>query len=294
MMFYRRKLLLGLIEAFGGRLKRTDCQKLLFVFSQVTQRNYYDFFPHHYGSYSIVANYDKECLTQTGLLSVADDFQLSTGQSFLAQLDPNDRSVIEFMAHDMKGIRGKRLVRKMYLEYPQFTRRSQIISKVLTPSEIEQVKVWWNTDSSDRLFTIGYEGATIDAFLNVLVANNVLAVVDVRNNPVSMKYGFSKTSFKRHVESADITYYHLPELGIPSADRQGLSTPESYQRLFMKYANEMLPKQKQAIQVVKDLLVRHQRIALVCFESDPQSCHRHKITERLSQSPSFTTRIVHL
>jgi uncharacterized protein (DUF488 family) len=293
-MFYRRKLLLGLIEAFGGSLKRTDCQKLLFVFSQVTQRNYYDFFPYHYGSYSIVANYDKECLTHTGLLSESDDFQLSTKQSFLSQLDPNDRSVIDFMAHDMKGIKGRRLIRRMYLEYPQFTCRSQIISDVLTPSEIEQVKLWWNTDSSDCLFTIGYEGATIDSFLNVLIANNILAVVDVRNNPVSMKYGFSKTSFKRYVESADIAYYHLPELGIPSAERQGLGTPESYRRLFAKYAKDMLPKQKQAIQLVKDLLSRHRRIALVCFESDPQSCHRHKITEHLSRSPSFATRVIDL
>jgi len=293
-MYYRRKFLLGLIEAFGGRQKRTDCQKLLFVFGQVTQRNYYDFFPHHYGSYSIVANYDKECLTQMGLLSATDDFQLCTDQSFLAQLNPDDRSVIEFMAHDMKSIRGKRLVRKMYLEYPQFTRRSQIISGVLKPAEIEQVKLWWNTDTSDCLFTIGYEGMTIDSFLNVLIANNVLAVVDVRNNPVSMKYGFSKTSFRRYVENAGMAYYHLPELGIPSAFRQGLSTPESYRRLFAKYAKEMLPRQKQAIQLVKDLLARHRRIALVCFESDPQSCHRHKITEHLSQSPSFITRIVNL
>ena len=293
-MFYRRKLLLGLIEAFGGRLKRTDCQKLLFVFSQVTQRNYYDFFPHHYGSYSIVANYDKECLTKMGLLSATDDFQLCTSQSFLTQLNPDDRSVIDFMAHDMKGVRGKRLVRKMYLEYPQFTRRSQIISAVLRPAEIEQVKLWWNADISECLFTIGYEGTTIDSFLNSLIANNVLAVVDVRNNPVSMKYGFSKTSFRRYLENADIAYYHLPELGIPSSFRQSLSTPESYRRLFAKYAKEMLPKQEQAIQLVKELLVRHQRVALVCFESDPQSCHRHKITEHLSQSSSFATRIVHL
>ena len=293
-MFYRRKILLGLIEAFGSRLKRTDCQKLLFVFSQVTQRNYYDFFPHHYGSYSIIANYDKECLTKAGLLRAADDYQLSSGQSFLTQLNPDDRSVIDFMAHDMKGIKGRGLIRKMYLEYPQFTRRSQIITDVLTPAEVEQVKMWWNTDSSDSLFTIGYEGVTIDSFLNVLIANNILAVVDVRNNPISMKYGFSKTSFKRYVEGADIAYYHLPELGIPSIYRQGLSTPESYRRLFAKYAREMLPKQQQAIQSVRDLMARYRRVALVCFESDPHSCHRHKITEYLSQSSSFTTQVVHL
>ena len=32
MMYYRRKLLLALIEVFDGNLKSTDCEKLLFNF----------------------------------------------------------------------------------------------------------------------------------------------------------------------------------------------------------------------------------------------------------------------
>lgn len=293
-MFYRRKVMLGLIEAFDGKLKRTDCQKLLFVFSQVTQRNYYDFFPHHYGCYSIVANYDKDCLTHQGFLSAVEDYQLSTRQSFLSEIRADDRSVINFMAHDMKGIKGKSLVRKTYLEYPHFARRSQIISNVLDSAETKQMKLWWITDSTPCLFTIGYEGLTIDSFLNELISNNVSAVVDVRNNPISMKYGFSKTSFDRYLKSADITYYHLPDLGIPSAFRQGLDTPESYTRLFTKYAREMLPKQKQGLQAIQDLQAEHGRIALMCFESDPLSCHRHKIVDYLVQLPYFATKVVHL
>ena len=293
-MFYRRKVMLGLIEAFDGKLKRTDCQKLLFVFSQVTQRNYYDFFPHHYGCYSIVASYDKECLAQQGFLRAVEDYQLSTRQSFLSEIRADDRSVINFMAHDMRGVKGKALIRKIYLEYPHFARRSLIVSDVLDSVEAKQMKLWWITDSSPCLFTIGYEGLTIDSFLNALISNNVSAVVDVRNNPVSMKYGFSKTSLERYVNSVDIAYYHFPDLGIPSALRQGLSTPESYKRLFARYAKEMLPKQRQGLQAIQDLQAKHERIALMCFESDPLSCHRHKITEYLSQSPSFAIRIVHL
>ena len=37
--------------------------------------------------------------------------------------------------------------------------------------------------------------------LNKLIANNIMAVVDVRNNPQSMKYGFSKKSFKQYILS---------------------------------------------------------------------------------------------
>jgi uncharacterized protein (DUF488 family) len=45
-MYYRRKILLALIEVFGGSLKSTDCEKLLFNFCQQREKNHYDFFPH--------------------------------------------------------------------------------------------------------------------------------------------------------------------------------------------------------------------------------------------------------
>ncbi len=63
-MFYRQKILLALIETFGGRLKRTDCEKLLFLFCQKTGRNYYDFFPYRYGGFSLVSYHDKTNLTK--------------------------------------------------------------------------------------------------------------------------------------------------------------------------------------------------------------------------------------
>jgi uncharacterized protein (DUF488 family) len=38
-MYYRRKILLALIEVFGGSLKSTDCEKLLFNYCQQTGKN---------------------------------------------------------------------------------------------------------------------------------------------------------------------------------------------------------------------------------------------------------------
>ncbi|MBK6650144.1 MAG: DUF488 domain-containing protein [Betaproteobacteria bacterium] len=43
------------------------------------------------------------------------------------------------------------------------------------------------------LFTLGYEGLTIDAFIARLQAAQVKTVVDVRELPLSRKKGFSKT-----------------------------------------------------------------------------------------------------
>ena len=37
-LYYRQKILLALLEVFGGQLKKTDLQKYLFLFTQEYQR----------------------------------------------------------------------------------------------------------------------------------------------------------------------------------------------------------------------------------------------------------------
>jgi uncharacterized protein (DUF488 family) len=82
---------------------------------------------------------------------------------------------------------------------------------------------------------------TIDSFLNKLIANNITVVVDVHNNPQSMKYGFAKKSFKQYIESAGMKYIHTPELGIPSTMRKGLGESVSHKTLFKAYESKLLP-----------------------------------------------------
>src|SRR6266581_5587168 len=94
-MFYRRKILLALLESFGGSLKRTDCQKLLFLFCQRRDKNYYDFFPYKYGSFSFLLHQDKSRLTDLGLLADQDYFQIKPQQSFTDELLLEDRLILQ-------------------------------------------------------------------------------------------------------------------------------------------------------------------------------------------------------
>lgn len=101
-IYYRRKIILALIEVFDGSLKSTDCEKLLFNFCQQTGKNHYDFFPYKYGPFSFLSYYDKRRMIELGLLKSADDFQLSTtlrpgsGQahSYLNELTPADKTAL--------------------------------------------------------------------------------------------------------------------------------------------------------------------------------------------------------
>ncbi|MEW6094734.1 MAG: hypothetical protein AB1531_12300, partial [Chloroflexota bacterium] len=101
-MYYRRKVLLALIEAFGGRLRRTDCEKLLFLFCQTTKRNYYDFFPYQYGGFSFVSYFDKNILARDGFLENNDAFILATSESFLPQLRCEDKIALISLATGVK------------------------------------------------------------------------------------------------------------------------------------------------------------------------------------------------
>jgi uncharacterized protein (DUF488 family) len=292
MMYYRRKLLLALLEVFDGSLKRTDCEKLLFNFCQTTGKNHYDFFPYQYGPFSFLSYYDKRRLTELDILKATDDFELKTTHSYLKEITPVDK--IGLLKLKASGLRGRNLIRKIYREYPQFASRSKIAAELFDSEEIKQIQFAWNTDKKPFIYTLGYEGLTIDAFLNKLISNNIMAVVDVRNNPHSMKYGFSKKSFSYYIEKAGMKYIHIPELGIPSKMRKGLGKSISYEKLFSKYEADLLPNQEQAKTQLRNLIAKYSRIAMVCFEADHHFCHRNTLVEHLQKEEALLKPVIHL
>ena len=293
-MYYRRKILLALLEVYGGSLKRTDCEKLLFNFCQTTGKNHYDFFPYKFGPFSFMSYFDKRRLTELGLLEPIDDFQIKTEHSYLDELEPVDKKALLNFKANIGAIRGDKLVKKTYREFPQFTSRSKIAERLFDVDELQQIQFAWNKDTKPFVFTLGYEGLTIDAFLNKLISNNVFAVVDVRNNPQSMKYGFSKKTFKQYIENAGMKYFHVPELGIPSSMRKGLGESVSHKNLFQIYKAKLLPEHEDAQQQLLRLIVENSRIALVCFEADHNFCHRNTLIEHLQETNPLPSPVLHL
>jgi hypothetical protein len=57
-MYYRRKILLALIQQFGGSLDKMDLQKYLFLFTQRKEEPFYEFIPYKFGCFSYQANQD--------------------------------------------------------------------------------------------------------------------------------------------------------------------------------------------------------------------------------------------
>src|SRR3954469_5721356 len=124
-----------------------------------------------------------------------------------------------------------------------------------------------------RIFTIGYEGATVGEFLAALQNAGVERVVDVRAIPNSRRPGFSKTPLRNALAEAGVDYVHLRALGTP-ADGRAAARAGRHDDLERIYAGQLeLPEAiVQSAQMLE--LAAEKPSALLCYEREPAHCHR--------------------
>ena len=132
-------------------------------------------------------------------------------------------------------------------------------------------------------FTIGYEGISLETYLNKLIINDVRLLVDVRKNSFSMKYGFSKSQLKNACESIGIAYMHLPQLGIESENRQELNSLNDYNKLFESYKKTTLKTNIEFLIQLKELSEKYSRVAITCFEKEICMCHRGVVAKEIKK-----------
>lgn len=141
------------------------------------------------------------------------------------------------------AVRGNELVALTYKRYPYTATRSEIAERVLAgdAAALERISSARPGADGPRVQTIGYEGHTLESYLNVLLQAGVSLLCDVRRNPISRKYGFSKKALSKGCEGVGLGYEHVPELGIDSSQRRNLNTQSDYDALFAEYERDALP-----------------------------------------------------
>lgn len=137
------------------------------------------------------------------------------------------------------------------------------------------------------IFTIGYEGATMDDFIAALRRAGVERVIDVRALPLSRRPGFSKTPLKGALEEAGIEYLHLKALGTPAEGRDAARAGR-HAHMARVYAGQLeLPEAiAQSAQMLE--LAAEQPSALLCFERDPAHCHRTLLLAAVAADAEIT------
>lgn len=294
-MFYRRKIILALIELLGGEVEKLRFQKLLFLYAMKKPQPEYDFIPYKFGCYSYSAKADMNAMVRKGLLSETENqYTKQDDNRYLQTIKPNDQKLLSEVVSDYGKMSRSALIKHTYLNFPFYAIRSRIAQDVLPGKLYECVEEARPKDEQIALFTIGYEGISLEKYLQKLMLSNLKLLIDVRRNPLSMKFGFSKTLLKRYCNSLGIDYVHIPEVGIASEKRQQLETQEDYDELFLAYQETTLKETREAQSAILTLLQKHKRVALTCFEAEPCQCHRTHLASAISTLPDFDYPVIHL
>lgn len=294
-MFYRRKMILAILEVFGGKLARINLQKILFIITQRQAKAAYDFIPYKFGSFSYSANADLIAMVKHGYV-LEDDvyFQKKDKKSYLTELNSADRQLVNQAYILLKNYDADDLMRYTYTKFPYYAINSATAERLLNVEELQKVHDKRPGSTKTTLFTIGYEGISLEAYLNKLIKYDVKVLIDVRNNPLSQKFGFSKNQLKSYCNSLGIEYLHFADVGIQSEERQELTDQKDYDALFDNYKRvtiaQTIPTQKKIFELLKE----KSRIALTCFEANICQCHRKHLSEAITKLPGWDYELKHI
>lgn len=292
--------ILALIGTDPGGLKPIEIQKLMFMYTRLEESvPSYDFIPYEQGCYSATLSQDIHRLAEKGLLKPLNanvkDKKLWTLSEIGKIRVFEKRATAARLARFRREYphRGMSLIADVYRRYPYWAINSTIKDIVLhdDADAIARIEAARPT-ASMPLASIGYEGRSFENYLNALIRNGVKVLCDVRKNPISRKYGFSKSTLQNACSGIGIEYRHFPELGIPSDERSDLRCQSDYDALFEKYEKTVLPHADEAVNVLARLVMNDACVALTCFEADPAQCHRTRVLKAITKRTGVEAELI--
>ncbi|MEW2920975.1 DUF488 family protein [Muricauda sp. ANG21] len=295
-MYYRRKICLSMLQVFGNELDKIQLQKLLFLHSRYkTKGKNYDFVPYKYGAFSFQANADLHTLEKYGIVEEKPtSWKKTDSTDYLRQINRDDEKILRDFGILYKDKSSEDLIKLTYKNFPYYAINSTIAHKYLSDNELKKVEQLKLKDNEVVLYTIGYEGLSLESYLNKLIRSGVKLLCDVRRNAASMKYGFNKRQLENACAGVEIQYLHIPEVGIESEKRKELTSQIDYDQLFDDYKSTNLSNTKTYQEKILNLLIQNKKVALTCFEADNCQCHRTHLADAISKFPSFKFEIEHL
>jgi len=143
------------------------------------------------------------------------------------------------------------------------------------------------------LFTIGYEKLDPKQLMTHLFYHGVDMVADIRKLPLSRKKGFSKTALRETLNCKGIDYLNYQALGAPKELRDELYKSGNYDSFFQKYENNISDKTDQLTDILS-FINSGRKVALLCFERNPQKCHRKVVAEVIRKLDGNGLKVEHI
>lgn len=279
-MHTRQKILLLLVRLAGRPLSRdelAECCILLGSRPAIGRlSSFYEFVPTAQGPVSFTFEHELEKLRTSGELQTCGVDGWTAGPEGSAVSDDVPEEIaceVRSVANGLDGLSST-------VSSGRAARRSAS-DGVLPPS----------SERHRAVFTAGYEGLSVDAFLGLLLGAGIDRLIDVRSNPTARRFGFHKSTLQRLLSRLGREYRHFGELGIKSEVRQLFDGAEERGKLLDRYERLTLESERAAIAQVANL-VRERPSVLVCREADPTSCHRSRLAKPVSELTELP--IIHL
>jgi uncharacterized protein (DUF488 family) len=129
--------------------------------------------------------------------------------------------------------------------------------------------------SGSRLLTIGYQGRSLANLVRRLRDRQVVLLIDVREIARSRRPEFNATPLSAALERAGIRYEHAPHLGSPSRLRKTLYETGDFERFAGLYLAYVRRWRTEDVADLTRAVHREGTVCILCYESDPELCHRH-------------------
>ena len=277
-MLTRQKTLLFMLRTANRSVQRMELTKWCFLlrheYASQGGNAFYDFVPYQYGPFSFSLYQEADKLCGNGYLTSTSDNAWGLADFPIPAPPANVQKDILALLGRFSGRPLDSLADYVYKRFPAFTVNS------------DRQRLAERVTTDPAVFTAGYEGLSIDAFLHLLVERGIERLIDVRRNPIARRFGFHKSTLSRLLGHLQIEYVHVPELGIASSLRQNLETDDDYEQLFNDYEATTLAEETAAVAHVSELVAERPSV-LVCMESSHEYCHRSRLAKCVAEATSL-------
>ncbi|QDU41347.1 hypothetical protein Mal4_57130 [Maioricimonas rarisocia] len=272
-MLQRQRVLLHMLESLREPASTEQLTLLAFLVRTETATGggnaFYDFIGQPDGPISFCLSREIARLQQSGHATQDDGWRVAADGNDRPPSPPGPvRRDVEHILHAHAGKDEHQIRKVIRKRHPAYFLRATAPHRIQAPVP--------------AVYTAGYEGLSVDAFLNRLLDHGMERLIDVRSNPIARRFGFHRSTLSRLLGKVGIDYVHIPELGIESSQRRHLESPDDYENLFLSYEEQTLERESASVNRVARLM-REAPGVLVCMEANPASCHRTRLARAVAR-----------
>ena len=159
---------------------------------------------------------------------------------------------------------------------------------------IKQMHLEKGSEKIESLCTIGYTKKSLEDFVNILRANNITKVVDIRLKNTSQLAGFAKADDLRFLleNLLNIKYIHDPQLS-PTEEIFNKYKKDNNWEDYVGSFSELMKERKMDKKIEK-LMSNLGNVCLLCSEDSADKCHRRLVAEYYKTSITSPLKLKHL